>query len=189
MAKCIWEKRYDKIMHFSKKIIHFQNHRGFFLFELIIYLVILSLLILIGFKYAVSSSLSLLKSSQSYDSKVSIFSALDLCRNDIQAAHKYAEDWYVISQNKIIFKKGGNSSVGWHMKGTKLMRTEGTFSAHKKKWLQSNSCMAAKNILIDFQPLIDEKNKKIIGITVACTDIEKNFFANEFISPRNGKYQ
>lgn len=159
-------------------------NRGSLLIELIIYLVLVGVLGLCAFTWFTRSQRQLLRSGQSSNVLMQLYSATDLLIRDLRASPRASDAWIVRGPSALVWRTP-DGDVGWYVQKKALYRIEGSYNSQSAKWAKRTRSLAIQGLeQIDMQAIQEHDEIDHIEVTLVVASGGVRHTAHECVYPR-----
>lgn len=159
-------------------------NRGSLLIELGIYLALVAVLGVTAFAWFARSQRQLLRSGQSANGLMQLYSTTDLLIRDLRGSPRNRAAWLRVDNDSIIWrtKKG---DFGWYAQGKSLYRIEGSYNQLASKWAKKKGSVAIQNLeRITFHLADSHQDVDRIEVTMVVNAGGARHTAHECVYPR-----
>ena len=158
--------------------------RGSLLIELGVYLALVAMLGMSAFAWFARTQRQFLRSGQSSNALMQLYSATDLLVRDLRASPRNRNSWLQIGQESIIWRTR-NADFAWYAQGKSLYRVEGTYNELTSTWIKKKRSVAIQNLeRIAFHLSDSYQNIDCIEVTVVIYAGDARHTVHECVYPR-----
>ena len=167
-----------------------QKPNGFFLIELLVYLVIFSSFIVLFMRTIVFSVHQLgIQNNQAY-AVAQLYATEQQMIRDFERAPAGETDWNCVADTQVVWH-AENTDIGWCFENNMLVRREGIYDTEKQQWKKKTTNIGAKNIEKGSFTLSwasngeNEQQVSLISMTLETNNNKKSINHTFCVSPRN----
>jgi hypothetical protein len=151
----------------------YMRRPGFFLIEILVYMLGATLLIMLVMHYAVNTTHLLKTTTERVTRMMSLCSALDLVCRDLAAAPCAGKEWKVLQPTMLIWQQG-DQDIGWLFNGVELVRCEGNYRQNQGHWKSVVKSVAAHNLRSVTFSVAHRSLSVVRSIHITASDIHGN---------------
>lgn len=163
------------------------NQKGFCLISFLIYALCSFFIVCIAIQWFICIHKTIIKQLAHSQALIELHIVHDLLVRDIKSAKSHKQYWYITEDKEFIFEHmQGDICIGWQLKDDLLIRREGRYDQHEKKWKDS-SHVTILSLISYFSCLYTIKNEKIANLHVFIKMID-SFSVDGVVRTEQGVY-
>ncbi len=167
-----------------------QKPNGFFLIELLVYLILFSFFIVLFMRtFAFSTHQLGVQNNQAY-AVVQLYATEQQMIRDFEKAPTGETDWKCVADTQVIWH-AGSTDIGWCFENNTLVRKAGTYNTEKQQWKKKTTTLGVKNIRKGSFTLSwasngeNEQQLSLISLKLETNNNKKPAKHTFCVSPRN----